>query len=77
MYALYYDKNKYELKLSVANKWQQRELVEIVTDVPYYYNDNYTLCKDRKVLKQLAIEIKNSWLAEAQLLVQKIEAIKI
>lgn len=77
MYALYCNKNKCELKLSQANKNFQRELWTIVTEAPYYYNDNYTFCKDREVLKQLAVDIKNLWLAEAQLMVQKIEAIKI
>ena len=77
MYVLYHNRDKCELKLSKATKVWERSKVNLIEGVPYYYNTLYTLCTDRKALKQRAIEIKMLWLAEAQMLVQQIEAIKI
>ncbi len=77
MYVLYHNKDKCELKLSKANKIWERSAGNLIEGVPYCYNTFYTLCTDRKILRQHAIEIKMLWLAEAQMMVQKIENIKI
>ena len=78
MYQLYCNKEKCELKLYKANKnWQNEIQKKLIPNELYHYNDNYTFCTDRKILREFAIDIKNLWMAEAQLLVLKIESIKI
>ena len=46
-------------------------------DEIYTYNDNYKMCKNRKILVRLARDIKTLWLIEAMNVVKKIENIKI
>ena len=83
MYQLYIDKNTYSLKVSklksgLANygpvvMFQRTAEEDEILD----YNSNYKISKSRKVLVQLAREIKALWLEEATMAVQKIEEIKI
>lgn len=78
MYQLYHNKDRCELKLSKANKnWQSELETKLIPNVPYHYNDCYTFCTDRSVLREWGLKIKTLWLAEAQLQVEKIENIKI
>jgi hypothetical protein len=83
MYQLYIDKKEYKLKVEKLRKSFQSygPLIAFAhtskEDDIYDYNENYKMCKDRKVLVQLAREIKNLWLAEAMTVVQQIEGIKI
>jgi hypothetical protein len=83
MYQLYIDKKECKLKVEKLRK-QFQDYGPLIAfeqvgkeDEIYDYNDCYKMCKNRKVLVQLAREIKASWLAEAMMVVQKIEAIKI
>ncbi len=83
MYQLYIDKKKCKLKVDKLQKSFQDHgsLIAFAhtskEDDIYDYNDNYKMCKNRKVLVQLAREIKALWLAEAMMVVQEIEEIKI
>ena len=83
MYQLYIDKQTLELKISklkrvLANYGPIVKFESTATDDEIMdYNSNYKISKSRKVLVQLAREIKALWLAEAQMIVQKIEEIKI
>ena len=83
MYQLYINKNTLELKVSKLQRsfatygpvmmFEHTATDDEIMD----YNLNYKISKSRKVLVQLAREIKNLWLVEAQMEVQKIENIKI
>ena len=79
MYQLYIDKTKLILKVKPLDKhfvgWIDE--TQLTEDTILTYNDNYKMSKNRKVLVQHAREIKALWLAEAQMIVQKIEEIKI
>lgn len=83
MHQLYIDKKEYKLRVEKLRKSFQDygPLIAFAhtskEDDIYDYNENYKMCKNRKVLVQLAREIKAFWLAEAMEVVQKIEAIKI
>lgn len=83
MYQLYIDKQECKLKVEKLRKHFQDygPLIAFAhtskEDDIFDYNDNYKMCKNRKVLVQLAREIKALWLAEAMMEVQKIEEIKI
>ena len=83
MYQLYIDKNNYKLKVDKLKKQFQYYGPLIAfghtckEDDIYDYNDCYKMCKNRKVLVQLARDIKDYWLSEAMDVVQKIEKIKI
>ena len=83
MYQLYINKKECRLKVEKLRKTFQNygPLIAFThiskEDDIYCYNDNYRMCKNRKVLVQLAREIKALWLAEAIMVVQKIEEIKI
>lgn len=77
MYQLYHNKQTCELKLSKANKRWQNQLDALISDTPYYYNEYYTFCTKRNVLRELGVNIKMLWLAEAQMQVQKIENIEL
>ena len=83
MYQLYISKKECELKIEKLRKTFQDygPLIAFThiskEDDIYCYNENYRMCKNRKVLVQLAREIKALWLAEAMMEVQKIESIKI
>lgn len=83
MYQLYINKTKYKLRVEKLQK-QFRYYGPLIAfeqvgkeDEIYNYNDYYKMCKNRKVLVQLAREIKALWLAEAMMVVQNIEEIKI
>ena len=83
MYQLYIDKNNYKLKVDKLKKSFQHYGPLIAfghtckEDDIFDYNDCYKMCKSRKVLVQLARDIKDYWLSEAMDVVQKIEEIKI
>ena len=83
MYQLYINKKECKLKVEKLQKSFQDygPLLAFVhisaEDDIYDYNDNYKMCKNRRVLVQLAREIKALWLAEAMMVVQNIEEIKI
>lgn len=83
MYQLYINKQECELKVKKLNKTFQYYGPLIAfeqtcnEDDIYTYNNHYRMCKSRKVLVQLAREIKALWLAEAMSVVQKIDGIKI
>ena len=83
MYQLYIDKKECKLKVEKLRKSFQDygPLIAFAhickEDDIYCYNENYKMCKNRKVLVQLARDIKVLWLAEAMMEVQKIEEIKI
>lgn len=83
MYQLYIDKKECKLRVEKLRKSFQDDgpLIAFAhiskEDDIYDYNDNYKMCKSRKVLVQLARDIKALWLAEAMMEVQKIEGIKI
>lgn len=83
MYQLYIDREGCRLRVEKLQKQFQYhgpliafECTSKEDDI-YDYNDNYKMCKNRKVLVQLARDIKALWLAEAMMVVQKIEEIKI
>jgi hypothetical protein len=83
MYQLYINKEEYKLRVEKLQKQFQYygplvafEQVGKETEI-YNYNDAYKMCKNRKVLVQLAREIKALWLAEAMIVVQNIEAIRV
>jgi hypothetical protein len=83
MYQLYISKKECKLKVEKLQKHFQYygPLIAFTQksneDDIYCYNENYRMCKNRKVLVQLAREIKALWLAEAMMVVQKIEEIKV
>ena len=83
MYQLYINKNTLELKVSklkccLATYGPVVAFEHTATDDEIMdYNSNYKISKSRKVLVQLARDIKALWLAEAMMEVQKIEEIKI
>ena len=83
MYQLHIDKNTYCLKVNKITKGLAEygpviAFQHTATDDEIFdYNLNYKISKNRKVLVQLAREIKALWLAEAKLVVQHIEKIKI
>lgn len=83
MYQLYIDKKECKLKVEKLRKSFQDygPLIAFAhickEDDIYCYNENYKMCKNRKILVQLARDIKALWLAEAMMVVQKIEEIKI
>ena len=83
MYQLYIDKDVCKLKVTPLQTAFQKvgEIVKLEkngsdTDI-LYYNSFYRMCKTRKVLVQLARDIKAEWLQEAMEQVKKIEEIKI
>ena len=83
MYQLYIDKKTFKLRVEKLNKTFQDYGPLIAfshtcqEDDIYDYNAQYKMCKNRKVLVQLAREIKAYWLSEAMDVVHKIERIKI
>lgn len=83
MYQLYIDKQECKLKVEKLQKHFQDygPLIAFAhtskEDDIFDYNDCYKMCKSRKVLVQLARDIKALWLAEAIMVVQQIEEIKI
>lgn len=83
MYQLYINKNTLELKVSklkrcLATYGPVMMFERTATDDEIMdYNSNYKISKSRKALVQMAREIKNLWLVEAQMTVQMIEEIKI
>lgn len=74
MYQLYYSKKDSEIKIDKLKKVFQG--IEI-TDEVKYYNDCFYFCSDRKKLKEKAIEIKNEWISEARIVLEKYESIEI
>lgn len=83
MYQLYINERTYQLKVKPLEKVFQKvgtiinfENNSSDTDI-LDYNSNYKMCKTRKVLVQLARDIKTAWLQEAMEQVKKIEEIKI
>ena len=80
---LYINKNTLELKVSklkraLATYGPIMRFERTATDDEIFdYNSNYKISKSRKALVQMGRDIKNLWLAEAMLVVQKIEEIKI
>lgn len=66
-----HDKPKFTVKRTVEkeNQYQNDEVVS--------FNDRYYICKDRKKLKQFALELKDEWIEEAQLKLKQLEDIKI
>lgn len=83
MYQLYINKNTLELKVGKLNRGLATSGPVMMfertatDDEVLNYNSNYKISKSRKALVQIAREIKDLWLAEAMLVVQKIEEIKI
>jgi hypothetical protein len=83
MYQLYIDRKNYKLKVEKIQKQFQNygPLIAFAhtgkEDDIFCYNENYRMCKNRKVLVQLAREIKDLWLLEVTEQAQKIEEIKI
>ena len=83
MYQLYISKTEYKLRIEKLRKTFQDygPLIAFThiskEDEIFCYNENYKMCKNRKVLVHLAREIKALWLAEATAVVQQIEEIKI
>ena len=83
MYQLYINKQECKLRVEKLNKTFQYYGPIIAfghvgkEDEIYDYNEFYKICKSRKVLVQLAREIKALWLAEAMMAVREIEEIKI
>lgn len=83
MYQLYIDKKECKLRVEKLQKQFQYYGPLIAfeqmgkEDEIYTYNEYYKMCKNRKVLVQLAREIKALWLAEVMRVMQKIEEIKI
>lgn len=74
MYQLYHKKSEGIIKIEKLKKVFSK--VE-VTDEIMCFNSVYYLCSDRKKLKEKALEIKNEWVSEAKLLLEKYESIKI
>jgi hypothetical protein len=83
MYQLYIDKQNLKLKVDKMKKSFQYYGPLIAfeqvgeEDEIYTYNENYKMCKNRKVLVRLARDIKALWLVEAMDTVRKIEEIKV
>ena len=83
MYQLYINKEECRLRVEKLKKTFQ-DYGPIIAfahtggeeDI-YHYNENYKMCKSRKVLVQFARDIKALWLAEARMTLQKIDEIKI
>ena len=48
-----------------------------VNERVWKYNDNYYFSLDKKKLLELAEELKNKWISEAELLLEKYNSIKI
>lgn len=83
MYQLYINKDNYKLKVTPLQT-TFRKVGSIIkfeengsdTDI-LDYNSCHKMCKTRKVLVQLARDIKAEWLQEVMEQVKKIENIKI
>ena len=83
IYQLYHNKElgiiKIEPLKSPFNK--DKHLINAINELPEgevkYYNQNYEFSKDRKALKKVALEMKETWVNEARELLEKFEAIKV
>lgn len=71
MYSLFFDKKRLEICIEPYKN------AMIETNELYKFNDCRYLCSDRKLLREKAKEIKESWLEEAKQAVRDIESLKI
>ena len=73
-YQMYHNKAEGVIEIKPTTKTfadvKEAELIKV-------YNDCYYLSSDKKALKKIAADLKESWLQEAQNRLQKISAIKI
>lgn len=74
MYVLYFNKSERKIKLSKANK-SMRNLN--YTDQVVKYNDCHYICTERRLLKEKAIEIQQSWISEFEEALNSIKELKI
>jgi len=74
MYQLYHNKSEIIIKISKVKKVFNHVKI---TDEIKCYNDNYFLCSDRSKLKIKALELKNEWVIEAKILMEKYKNINI
>ena len=80
-YSLYHNKEELKIRLKLLSK--RDSFVKYIEyyekeNLPFfYYNNNYHLGTDRKALKELAIKIKNEWIADLQEKLEVISAIKV
>jgi len=74
MYQLYHNKSDAIIKIEKLKKTFNHIKV---TDEIKFYNSNYFFCLDRNKLKEKALEIKNEWINEAKIILEKYENVNI
>lgn len=81
-YQLYYDRERFIIEVKALKSQFKREsflnrLSQLGEDEVWEYNDYYKFSKNRKILKQEALDMKSGWIKELTDKIEKIEAIKI
>ena len=78
VYALYHNKQKFEMKITNEKHWeQQSEQVEESEKVVMYWNENLFLSFSRSALVEKASQIKQEWLRTQYDNISKIASIDI
>lgn len=73
IYALYFDRTKKELTIK---NWSSREL-KLEEGKIYSYNDCIYLALDRKILRQKAKEIQDSWISKCEKELEELKSIRV
>lgn len=81
-YQLYYDKEQFIIEVKTIKGVFKREdfvsrLAQLGDDEVWEFNNCYKFSKNKKALKQEALDMKNGWIKELTDRIEKIEAIKI
>lgn len=81
-YQLYYDKEKFIIEVKTIKGVFKRDdfvyrLAQLGDDEVWEFNNCYKFSKNKKALKQEALNMKNDWIKELADRIEKIEAIKI
>ena len=81
-YQLYYDKEKFIIEVKTLKSQFKSDdflnkLVQLGDDEVWEFNSCYKFSKNKKVLKQEALDMKNGWIKELTDKIEQIETIKI
>ena len=78
VYALYYNKQRFEIKITNEKHWErQGEQIEESKKVVMYWNENLFLSLSRSALVEKANQIKQEWLQTQYDNISKIASINI
>ena len=75
MFKLYHNKDNYEISISPLGNLLAD--TSKITDVPMRFNANYFVCRDRKILKSFAEELKQGWITDTESQLRKLKGLEI